>query len=368
MDNWPDEIVAVRLTEFSDEEFEFLEVVVIRCDVTLLVAAVVRCDLGSLVVVIVGCDAVSLVVVDVGCDVGLLLVVVVRCDVGSLVVVVSSSSFSSFSSFTSFSSTASKSFPDTPTASRSSASTAGTGFSTFRSPLRLLTLSMAHLKAFRIELRRPRFLSLKRLALATQGPPVLTPPLSLKAFSKLDSIVSRDLRNAVLVGSFKMSGPTLAALLENRRSAPPNAIPSAKAAELLGFMLVIIEVAFAPAASIGDTLVDVKLVELVGFAALEAVDAMFDKIDAMVLFWLTSTAVLDDVVENVVEVALIENDLFVALKFIAVAFTNMATPPEPDWEDGSCGREEKDTEEFTPVVFRNTTVLELCENTTARAS
>lgn len=85
-----------------------------------------------------------------------------------------------------------------------------------------------------------------------------------------------------------MSGPTLAALLENRRSAPPNAIPSAKAAELVGFMLVVVETrivsdddtlpvlaerleevsvvdlsAFAPAAPIAETRDDVKPVELV---------------------------------------------------------------------------------------------------------
>lgn len=95
---------------------------------------------------------------------------------------------------------------------------------------------------------------------------------------------------------------------------------------------------------------------------------MFDSVDAMLLSWSTSTAVLDDVVENVVEVALMENDPLVAPKFIAVDFNNMATLPEPDWEDGLCGREGKATEEFTFVVFRTTTVLELCENTAARAS
>lgn len=96
MDDWPDEIVAVLLTELLDKELGFLEVVVVCCDV---VVFVVRCDFGLLTVVVVGCD------------------------VGSLVVVVSSSSSSS---------SASNSFAHVPTVSRSSASTVGSGSSTFR--------------------------------------------------------------------------------------------------------------------------------------------------------------------------------------------------------------------------------------------
>lgn len=98
------------------------------------------------------------------------------------------------------------------------------------------------------------------------------------------------------------------------------------------------------------------------------VDFIFDSADAMMLSWLTSTAVPDDVVKNVVEDELMEDDPFVAPKCITVDCNEMKTLPEPDWEDGLCGREGEATEEFTFVVFRPTTVLELCENTAARAS
>lgn len=277
-DNWSDEIVAVLLAELLDKELGFLEVLVIRCDIILLVAVVVCHDVGLLVVVVVRCDVGLPIVVLVSCDAGLLVAVAVRCDVGSLVVVFSSSSFSS---------SASNFFAHVLIASRLSASTVGSGLSNFRLLSKVSTLSMAHLKSFRMRLRRSRFLNLKRLTLATQISSVSTPPLSLKAFSKFDSMVSRDSRKVVFVGIFTMSEPTAAALLENRRSAPPNAMPSAKAAELVEFMLVVAEVrivsdentssvlaerleevsvvdlsTFAPAAPVIETGDDVKPVEL----------------------------------------------------------------------------------------------------------
>lgn len=161
----------------------------------------------------------------------------IRCDVESFVVVVSSSSSSS-----SLSSSVSSSCAHVPITVRSSAITLGSGFVTSRSIRKVLTLSMAHLKSFSKRLARSRFISLKRFVLTTQGPPVSIPPLSLKAFSKLDLIVSSVFREEVFIGGLTMSGPTLAAFFENKRSAAPNAIPSDKAAELVGLMLVIARV------------------------------------------------------------------------------------------------------------------------------
>ena len=132
--------------------------------------------------------------------VGSLVVVVPHVVVVLLVVVVSSSS-SSLSSVFNFRA-------QVPTTSKPSAFTLRSGFSTPRWISKLFMLSMAHLKSFSKRLTRSRFLSLKRFVLATQGPPVSTPPLSLKAFSRSDLMVSRDLREAVFVGGLRMSGPT----------------------------------------------------------------------------------------------------------------------------------------------------------------
>ncbi len=97
---------------------------------------------------------------------------------------------------------------------------------------------MAHRKSFSRRPTRSRFLSLKRFVLTTQLPSVLTPPLSLNAFSKLDLILSRDLKEAAFVGGLIILGPIFAALLENERSTPPSAIPSIRAAEFVGLRFV----------------------------------------------------------------------------------------------------------------------------------